>query len=387
MTTQIQPRQQTTPVSHKRTEKLLWASPFIWVCLIFLVLNLVGDRLAKSHAKKHPSNENARAVLANYQGLTQKPEVVLLGSSIVRFPFWLSDLKHSNNVPKFNDYSFCEYLEKQVEKKANRIVNIFDMGIDAEMVSDAYLICEKLFVGKDKPRLIVYGTNPRDFMDDLLPTDTGTLSFARLHGLNDLSRSDGLFATNLQEKADLFLQSFAPLYQYRREWQDRVGKYYLKALPEPTPYVPPSTGPVPLTMEQRNLAYVNRAKIKDGEWIRSIAEYEARWAKPNQEQFQLQARYLNALLALAHERGIKVLLIKMPVTETNESLMPHDLVAHYDQVIAHASKRWNLDVVDLQGKFRPSDNYFFDIVHLNAKGGDILSTIFAEKIVRELSKN
>jgi len=296
-------------------------------------------------------------------------------------------LKHSNNVPRFNDYSYCEYLEKQVGKKANRNVNIFDMGIDAEMVSDAYLICEKLMVGQDAPRLIVYGTNPRDFMDDLLPSDTGTLSFTRLHGLNDLSRSDGLFATNPQVKADLLLQSIAPLYQYRRQWQDKLSRIYLKVLPEPAADTPPSTGPISLTMEQKNLAYVNRAKIQDGEWIRSIAEYEARWAKPNKEQFQLQAKYLDALLSLAHERGIKVLLIKMPVTETNESLMPPGLVAQYDQVITQAAKRWNLEVVDLHGKFRPSDSYFFDIVHLNAKGGDILSSILAEKIAQQLSKN
>ena len=325
MTTQVQPRQQSAPVSQTRKQRLLLASSFLWVCLIFVVVNFVGDRLAKRDAKKHPSNENARAVLANYQRLQEKPEVVLLGSSIVRFPFWLSDLKHSNNVPKFNDYSFCEYLQKKVSEKASRNVNIFDMGIDAEMVSDAYLICEKLFVGKGAPRLIIYGINPRDFMDDLLPTDTGTLSFARLHGLNDLSRSDGLFATNLQEKTDLFLQSIAPLYQYRREWQDKVGNYYLKALPEAAPNPASLTGPLPLSIEQKNLAYVNRAKIQDGEWIRSIAEYEARWAKPSQEQFQLQAKYLDALLALAHERNIKVLLIKMPVTETNESLMPPGL--------------------------------------------------------------
>jgi hypothetical protein len=387
MTTQVQPRQQSTPASQPRSQKLRSASPFIWVCLIFVVLNFVGDRMAKRDAKKHPSNENARAVLANYKSLQEKPEVVLLGSSVVRFPFWLSDLKHSNNVPKFNDYSFCEYLQKQVAKRVNRSVNIFDMGIDAEMVSDAYLICEKLFIGKEAPRLIVYGINPRDFMDALLPSDTGTLSFARLHGLNDLSRSDGLFATNMQEKTDLFLQSIAPLYQYRREWQDKVGNYYLKALPVAPPYSPPLTGPTALTIEQKNLAYVNRAKLQDGEWIRSIAEYEARWAKPSQEQFQLQSKYLDALLALTHERRIKVLLIKMPVTETNESLMPPGLVAEYDRTIAAAAKRWNLDVLDLRGKFRPSDDYFFDIVHLNARGGDILSAIFAEKIAQQLTKN
>jgi hypothetical protein len=368
-------------------EKLLWASPFIWVCLIFLAVNGVGDRLAKVDAKKHPSNENARAVIANYKRLTEKPEVILLGSSIVRFPFWLSDLKHSNNVPRFNDYSFCEYLEKQVGKKTKLKVSIFDMGIDAEMVSDAYLICEKLFVGKDAPRMMVYCTNPRDFMDDLLPSDTSTLSFTRLHGLSDLSRSDGLFATNLKDKADLLLQSISPLYQYRREWQDRLGKYYLKVLPEPVTYTSPSTTPPALTMEQKNLAYVNRAKIQDVEWIRSIGEYEARWAKPSEEQFQLQAKYLDALLSMAQQRHINVLLIKMPFTETNESLMPPGLVAQYNQVIAQAAKRWNLEVVDLQGKFRPSDNYYFDIVHLNAKGGDLLSSILAEKIAQQLTKN
>jgi hypothetical protein len=366
-------------------EKFLWASPFIWVCLVFLVLNFVSARLAKVDAKKHPSNENAKAVLANFHGLKEKPEVVLMGSSLVRFPFWLSDLKHSNNVARFNDYSWCEYLEKQVGKKANRSVTIFDMGIDAAMVSDVYLICEKLFVGRDAPRLIVYGTNPRDFMDDLLPSDTGTLSFARLHGLNDLSRSDGLFATNLQEKADLFLQSISPLYQYRREWQERLGKFYLTILPEP-PTQAPLIGPPALSYEQQNLANVDRAKMQDGEWIRSIAEYEARWAKPSQEQFRRQARYLNAFLALAHDRGIEVLLIKMPLTQTNKSLMPQGLITAYDRVIAEEAKRWNVEVIDMKGKFTPGEFYFFDIVHLNAKGGDILSAIVAETIALDVSK-
>jgi hypothetical protein len=202
-----------------------------------------------------------------------------------------------------------------------------------------------------------------------------------------LTRNDGLFATNLQGKTDLLLQSVSPLYQYRREWQDKVGKFYMKVLPQPPVQAPLSIGPMALTYEQKNLANVDRAKMQDGEWIRSIAEYEARWAKPNREQFQIQARYLDAFLALAHQRKIDVILIKMPTTQTNKSLMPAGLTSAYDRVIAEESKRWQIEVIDLQGKFTPGESYFFDIVHLNAKGGDILSAIVAAAIARDLSKN
>jgi hypothetical protein len=385
MTTQVPPRQ-VTPVQRSRIEKIIWASPFVWLCLIVMLLNFASYPLAHKNAHKWASNKNADAVISNFQKLPETPDVVLMGSSLMRFPFWMSDLRHASNVATFDDYSYCDYLGKLVSQQAKHKVSPFDMAIDAAMVSDVYLICEKLFVAPKTPRMIVYGVNPRDFMDDLLPSDTGTFPFARLHGLDDLFRSDGLFATSGWEKADLLLQSAFPIYRYRRQWQDELSKSWSKALPAPVSKQPEEASTA-MVAQIAKLAGVDRAEMRNAEWINSVGEYEARWAKLNPEQFRLQARYLDAFLALAQARKIKVLLVKMPLTQTNKSLMPSGLAAAYDQVVAYEASRWNIKVIDIKEQFKPAKYYFFDIVHLNGQGGDVLTQTVASNVALALREN
>jgi hypothetical protein len=204
--------------------------------------------------------------------------------------------------------------------------------------------------------------------------------FNRLHSFSDLWRRDGLFRTNMEEKGDFIWQALSPIYQHRREWQGRLVRMLLKDLPNPQPL----PHPFQQSLEQKRLLAFNRARAKDPIWARSVAEYEARYDKADESQFLRQAKYLEALLALARERGIKVVLLKMPMTALNESLMPPELDYQYDCLIVQAAEQYKVRLVDVEDKLPLSNDYFFDCVHLNAEGGDIISELMTPEIIKAL---
>jgi len=353
---------------------------FLVACLVFILINFVAGLWVQIYNEKHRKKENTEVVLSNFMKITEPPDVVIVGSSLVRMPLWLSDLKHSTNGITFDDYSWCKHLAEEVRAKAHKNVRVFDLGINTTMVSDVFLISEKLFIGNHKPRLIVYGLGQRDFMDALVLNDVGTVSFNKLHSFSDFWRQDGLFQTNIPEKVDLFWQALSPIYQHRREWQDRLVRTLLRDLPKAQP--PPR--PFQQTLEQKRLLAFNRTKATDPVWAHSVAEYEARYAKADRSQFLRQAKYLEAFLALARERGIKVILLKMPMTCLNESLMPPELDYQYDCLLVQAAKQNKFPLVDVEDGLHLSNAYFFDCVHLNAEGGDIISEVIAPEIIKAL---
>jgi len=331
---------------------------------------------------RRPEQTNAGTVLDHYQALTKTPDVVIMGSSIVKFPFWMSDQLHSGGVPTFDDFGWCAQLEKLAIYEGKKPLTIFDFGIDAAMASDVYLCCDRFFEDNHRPKLLIYGVTPRDFMDSLLPKETQTETFKRLYSMGDVLDPSSLFQTNLEEKGDLTFRKKVPLYRYRRWWQERVANLaqkaeaklfgkstldlynFLHSTPDPPPGIPPQPPKVAAS------------------WIESVAEYEARYARFDYPQMSRQEKFFEALLDMCKKRHIRLLIVNMPITHAHEELMPPGLLAQYNSWLRVTALNKGTELIDIQYAPEFSDASFRDIVHLNGQGGDELSRYLLPKIVQ-----
>ena len=377
-----------------------WQLPvFVFAAIIFAVINLSCAELVREHLLRHPLNDDPNIVLAHYSQLTSAPNVVLVGSSMIRFPLWLSDLKHGSGIADYDHYGWCSELEKQVKALSGKSLSIFDLGINSAMASDVYLIEEQLFQDKLKPKTVVYALGARDFMDDLVPNETRTQPFERLYQFADVIREDRIFRTSTTEKTDLLLRRNVPLYQYRWQCQERVktfakkvvdkvfkplyaAQYIKEQLSLPKAKAQPGVEPPELS----KFAPCDVPHNKDARWLNSVAEYEARYANPNYDQYQRQKEALESLLELSKRRGINILLVRMPVTETELGLDPPSFIEGFSLDIRKIAKAHGVRFVDLQESNQYTSSDFFDIAHLNTDGGEKLSRLLANEI-SAISKN
>lgn len=312
------------------------------------------------------------------------PTCALLGSSLVLAPFWSSDLKHFPNVGDCWHHHASMYMEKNFADAGLGKTGVVNFGLPGLVVSDAYLIAEKIFNGPSKPKYLVYGIAPRDFMDDFLGAHTQTPLFERLVTVPDALQLGDLYFESPQERLDFVLQKVVYLYGKRGRYQGRLSKTASKTVEKifrakGAPAVSPED-------DSRALGFLLEAN-RPYVWAASIREYKARYKTFNEVQFERQKSFLKAFLKLTKDRGINTVLVNMPLTDDNMKLMPPGLYDRYMQSVLALAKANGTPLIDLRNGDRFADEYFYDTVHLNARGGDKLAGRLTQYFAEEPASN
>jgi len=354
----------------KRRKALLCAA--FSALLIFLLIN-IGLALGagkKSHGKPEERGATFAACDSAVRQFEQgrPPAVVIIGSSVMMAPLWSVDARRYPGVPDVYHHHTSIELEKLLMRQGLGEQPISSFALPGLMISDGYLITEKLLRGDKRPKLLVYGLAPRDFMDDLLTGETRTVVFQRLMSLSDLPSIGDLYLSTNQEKADFILNNLLFLYGKRWRYQDKAANLLKSALSRLLPGTVAAPASNQAKSEREFLLGRNRQEV----WAKSIEEYRARYAHFNTDQFSKQEHFLDALIKTARERGIAVLLVNMPLTRDNLNLMPAGFYRQYRGTLDQLAARHHCDVLDLQSDKALTDSAFYDTVHLNRSGGDQL---------------
>ena len=98
-------------------------------------------------------------------------------------------------------------------------------------------------------------------------------------------------------------------------------------------------------------------------------EYLTRYNPFKPKTFVAQRNYLEKFLEQQNNLGVKVLLVNMPLTGVNMSLLPGPTYETYLYTLKALAKKYNADVLDLNGDPRFNQSDFFDTAHLNGRGG------------------
>jgi hypothetical protein len=380
----------STDAKPRRAAKF-FVSSALCASAIYLVINCAMQVAEMNSAKKNATKigqttvtqqafDSASELLRSKAGT---PTISLVGSSLVLAPFWSSDLRHFKGVSDCWHHHQALWLEQCLASAGISKTSVISFGLPGLVVSDAYLITQKLFKGPTAPSVVFYGIAPRDFMDDFLGAHTQTPVFERLVTVPDAIQLGDLYFSNPQERLDFVLQKVVYLYGKRGKYQTRINKTVNKACDR---IFGSNQNSVTPDDDLRSLGFLqeqNRPYV----WAASIREYKARYRTFNEAQFEKQKHFLDALLKLNHERGITAVLVNMPLTADNIKLMPPGLYPRYMKSVQELAARHEVALLDLQHNDHYTDQDFYDTVHLNALGGDKLASTLAKFVSEHGSKH
>jgi len=328
--------------------------------------------------------------------------VVFIGSSLIIAPLWSTDVKHGYFYQDCMLHHQSKALEDML-KKDGITAPVVSLATAGQFVSDAYLIIDKLIAGKAKdannpaekePLALIYGIAPRDFMDDTTGGLALTSVFDELVDLSDLPKVGNLFFSTFDERTDFLLNRSVYMYRKRGRYQNKIELAMEKTVARLATRLAPNsaqnsslasasasasasvsgsgsglgdttkTGPVdPLA---GFLLGCNRNDI----WTKSIDEYSRRYKFFNKQQFEKQKECFKAVVSLCKERGIKLYVVAMPITDDNRKLMPRELYSSYIDCISSTTKAAGVPFLDLQKEGAYKNDDFYDTVHLNGIGGE-----------------
>jgi hypothetical protein len=125
----------------------------------------------------------------------------------------------------------------------------------------------------------------------------------------------------------------------------------------------------------RPMTAKDRAEFAD-----NLSEYRKRYATMKWDTYLSQMQFFADTLNTAQEKGIKVVVVTMPITQLNRSLLSDLSFTAYRNGVIALAKRKGATVLDFSASegFKQSD--FMDTVHLHAGGGKLLFDQIIDKL-------
>jgi hypothetical protein len=102
---------------------------------------------------------------------------LLLGSSQMGSAIFSAEAEHRKEALDTTDQREVTRLSDALKNLTGKQPEVFNLAMGGAMVSDHYLLARTLFKGGQKPKAVIIGVNPRDFLDNTLPSASSTDAF------------------------------------------------------------------------------------------------------------------------------------------------------------------------------------------------------------------
>lgn len=303
-----------------------------------------------------------------FKALKERPTVVLLGSSLVMHPFWSMDAQLDKKIDDIFHHHNSVTFARELEANGCSKQNVYSFAVFGEMASDGFIYANDFLKGEKKPDVVVLGMAPRDFSDAYLTAPIATFTFKKVVGLNNFARYADAYLPGWQDKAD-FIATHA-CYFYGKRWrlQHELEKGLSKAYR--FFHIDIATKPAADAAKPASQAGYMSAAMVDERWSNSAKEYRARYRDIENKDLTVQMGFLQKTLAICKERGIKVVLVNMPLSDTNRELLPSSFYSDFRHRLGTlAEQSGNAQYVDLGDASEFNHNDFWDTAHLNMNGG------------------
>ncbi len=324
----------------------------------------------------------ADSAVNQYEALKKTPDIVLLGSSLVATPLWWADRDIVPNIKDFYHHHDAVTFN-QALRASGKKEDAYAFALPGVMVSDMYLIVDKIFQSSKKPNVVVMGISARDMMDDLLTGETRTPVFSRLSDISDFKGNLDLYLSSPAEKLDFALNNLVFLYGKRYRYQLKVSQFCEKMMNKVPVLQAPELQRLASQAREKQPLFATGQGTRQEMWDQSRKEYAKRYEHFNQQQFEKQSVFLGKLLERAKQRNIRLVLINMPLSQENKSLMPPGLYDSYYKTVSSLASKNRATFLDFNQGDLIAEDLFLDTAHMNADGGRKL----CDKIADFLSKN
>lgn len=345
-------------------------SAFAISLLVFLILNVVlGLSAANRKMDTGPTSNPMRKIdsvallLEQWHKLDRRPNIVLLGSSLLQAPFWSMDKVSDNSICDIFSYRGATSFEKKLKTMGWQSPCVFDFAGPLQMVSDDYIYVDQFLAGDRIPDVVIFGLAPRDFRDFDISSPAKTPPFKRLVTMDNLSRYADLVLPSWKDRLDFGAENACIMYGRRHYMQRQVEAflyqlYTLIHLPEPK--------------DESKIGFLKPIQILgsvgDQLWENSLAEYRMRYRDIDKKNIDLQMNVLRNAMALCRSRGIKVIVVNMPLSKDNLSLMRADFYQVFRGKLAISCNAEDATFLDLGDSSDFSRSDFWDSSHLGLTG-------------------
>jgi hypothetical protein len=340
----------------------------IWATALFLTINVLLWKVAgeeKTISKDLWSGSGSIDLAVDgFKVLKKPPTVVLLGSSLMMFPFFAMDVERDKSLGDIFHHHGSAVLTEKLQNAGFKNPSVYSLAIFGQMSSDAFIYVNEYLQGDKSPDWLVLGIAPRDFSDHDLPAPTATFTFKRLVGLSNFSRYAELYLPTWQDKIE-FLCSHVCFF-YNRRW--RLQQEFDKALNKVYGWAGIESKTQTGKATEATAGFMLNGTTEQ-RWENSLKEYRRRYRDIGERDLSLQMRFLDRLLSVCQERHIRVVLVNMPLSGANRALLPGEFYCRFRGQIADLAGKHQAKMLDLGDSSEFVKDDFWDTTHLNHFGG------------------
>lgn len=314
------------------------------------------------------------------------PDVVMLGSSLVNSACWAADAITTGRPVDCASHHRVFTLEKTLKSDLNlKDPHVVNVSVQGAAASDYYMITRGLTETGRKPKVIVLGIAPRDFIDNKMQSLGGTEPF--------------MFFQRYVDFDDTVAKAYANPYERgmsEMEW--RLGQLPLRKLhANVKPFLTD-----PKTAAETNVSNNNQLrsalsngaiKIRPGDivvpatmsdlWFDNTKEYVSRYSNPNPPTYKTQLFFFDETLKRMNAEGIKVLVVEMPTLPMNRSLLPEQFWTSYREQLNALCKKNNASYLDLSDNPDYVKADYVDTCHVNWRGGAKVLKRISEELAKQ----
>ena len=321
------------------------------------------------------------------------PDLVLLGSSLVTAPIMQGEASFHQEPIARMIHRRSHLLEAALSERLGRKPQVFCLAAGGEMASDAYLITKNVLVRSRLPSAIIYGIAPRDFQDNLMPGIQSSEAFQVLSSLADLMPVFRFSEQSWAGKTDLVLGRLWALFRFRSDIKVYLTLRIKKLMERALPYVVFEKYGSTLELKaQRRGQFPEEAKGTPTTWPglamehndpeRERCEYIRRYNPVCSSLVESEFSYFEHLLELCRQRGVPLLVVNMPLSRLNKSLLPDQFYRDYLIRVAALCRKHGAELADLNQSRWDQEANFVDSVHLTPEAGLRFLRALADLVAR-----
>ncbi len=319
--------------------------------------------------------------IRSFLALHRRPTVVLIGSSVMTKVSNEGDATYLGKILDARTHHRSQYLEDLISERSSEAPYCASLSIPEMNASDVGVATSVLLKSPHKPDLLVYGIAPRDLMDNALSMPSQTSTYHLLEKIGDLSALayDARLGFEAKFKfcVNSVLRLLCPLYCYQEEvalkWQHFCGSEIAQFMPKQnvaanlTEKVLVTLHMVPNEFDTAisSLPY-DPARREHGDLSNC---YIASYNPFRKQLYEAQVQFLSRCLETCQSRGIKVLLVNMPLRADSFKLMPAGFYKRYLNDVQKIAAAKRADFLDFEKNESFVDDDFVDQVHLSGAGG------------------
>ncbi|MBX9667913.1 MAG: hypothetical protein K2X93_09860 [Candidatus Obscuribacterales bacterium] len=407
-----------------RTSTILTSSAIVAVVLfvllnVFLLGHLPEDKtVLTKEAIQNSANERKQEgdwvwwITRNYLVEEKNPDLVFMGSSQMGSALFACEASYLNEAIDTVVHRESRFAAHELKDRLGTEPTTFNLSIGGAMASDQFMLAKSLFNKAHKPQLVVIGVNPRDFIDNSMPSASASDPFHYLSPYVELGDLNQCAFPDAIGWMDWQLNHYVATKALGEKIRTALPKAVLSWLGESEAktaslHTVSDKGEVlaqegkttndneqPLTKDNLLKAiYGSTGNIRPGLW-KVIActwgafqdnteEYRSRYRDSSPPIYSGQKRFFEQLLAYLKAEDVSVLVVGMPSLWPNRALLPDKFWAGFREYLATSTTKYGAAFIDLSDDARFDSKDYLDTVHLNSTGGTRLVKIVAEKISSE----